>query len=144
MTDADGTNRSVGPGLLRGLSGKVLALTIVFVMLGEVLIFLPSIANFRIQWLKGRVAQAPLAQELKKLFANDEVLGGARKAEAFRDDSKRFFGNYFKQISNIFEPAWNGRKYSIKSAAALRAFIRVAPDVVEKIDHQHADRLDGS
>ena len=29
----------------------------------------------------------------------------------------------------LFESAWNGRKYSIKSATALRAFIRVAPDV---------------
>ena len=34
------------PGVLRGLSGKVLLLTIIFVMLGEILIFLPSIANF--------------------------------------------------------------------------------------------------
>ena len=47
--------------LLRGLSGKVLLLTIIFVMLGEVLIFLPSIANFRIQWLKTRIAQAEIA-----------------------------------------------------------------------------------
>jgi signal transduction histidine kinase len=47
--------------LLRGLSGKVLLLTIVFVMVGEVLIFLPSIANFRIQWLKTRIAQAEIA-----------------------------------------------------------------------------------
>src|SRR5512139_1935880 len=91
---------------------------------------------------KGRVAQAPLAQELKRLFANEAALGGARKAEALREDSKRFFVNYFKQIANIFEPAWNGRKYSIKSAAALRAFIRVAPDVIQKIDQQHHDRAD--
>jgi hypothetical protein len=91
---------------------------------------------------KGRVAQAPLAQELKKLFANTDALGGARKAEALREDSKKFFVNYFKQIANIFEPAWNGRKYSIKSAAALRAFIRVAPDVIQKIDQQHSDRAD--
>jgi DGQHR domain-containing protein len=91
---------------------------------------------------KGRVAQAPLAQELKKLFANAEALGGGRKAEDFREDAKKFFVNYFKQIANIFEPAWNGRKYSIKSAAALRAFIRVAPDVIQKIDQQHADRAD--
>jgi signal transduction histidine kinase len=47
-------------GILRGLSGKVLLLTILFVMLGEVLIFLPSIANFRIQWLKTRIAQAEI------------------------------------------------------------------------------------
>jgi len=49
------------PTPLTGLSGKVLLLTVVFVMLGEVLIFLPSIANFRVQWLKTRVAQAEIA-----------------------------------------------------------------------------------
>lgn len=48
-------------GLLRGLSAKLLVLTVLFVMLGEVLIFLPSIANFRIQWLKGRIDQAEIA-----------------------------------------------------------------------------------
>ena len=46
---------------LSGLSGKVLGLTVLFVMLGEILIFLPSIANFRVQWLKTRVAQAEIA-----------------------------------------------------------------------------------
>ena len=75
---------------------------------------------------RGRVAQAPLAQELKKLFASD-AFGGPRKSADFREDSKRFFVNYFKQVSVVFGAAWNGRKYSIKSAAALRAFIRVAP-----------------
>lgn len=48
-------------GALAGLSGKVLLLTVAFVMLGEVLIFLPSIANFRIQWLKTRIAQSEIA-----------------------------------------------------------------------------------
>ncbi len=91
---------------------------------------------------KGRVGQAPLAQELKKLFASPEAFGGARKAAEFHEESKRFFVNYFKQISNIFESAWNGRKYSVKSATALRAFIRVAPDVIQKIDQQHGDRTD--
>jgi len=90
---------------------------------------------------RGRVAQAPLAQELKKLFASDSF-GGPRKTADFRDDSKRFFVNYFKQVSVVFGAAWNGRKYSIKSAAALRAFIRVAPDVVRRLDQDHADRSD--
>ena len=35
-----------------------------------------------------------------------------------------------------------GRKYSIKTAPALRAFIRVAPDVVKRLDQEHADRTD--
>ena len=91
---------------------------------------------------RGRVAQAPLAQEFKKLFANDDALGGARKAANFREESKKFFVNYLRQIASLFETAWNGRKYSIRSATALRAFIRVAPDVIQRIDQQHADRTD--
>jgi signal transduction histidine kinase len=61
------------PSLLFGLSGKVLALTIVFVMIGEVLIFLPSIANFRVQWMKARVAQAEIAA-LAAEAAPDQIL----------------------------------------------------------------------
>lgn len=91
---------------------------------------------------RGRVGQAPLAQELKRLFASEDALGGARKAEEFREQSKRFFVNYFRQVSTVFESAWNGRKYSIKSATALRAFIRVAPDVLRAVDQLHADRTD--
>jgi len=90
---------------------------------------------------RGRVAQAPLAQELKKLFASD-TFGGPRKAADFREDAKRFFVNYFKQIALVFGGAWNGRKYSIRSASALRAFIRVAPDVIRRLDQEHADRGD--
>ena len=90
---------------------------------------------------KGRVGQAPLAQELKKLFGGD-AFGGPRKAAEFRADAAKFYVNYFKQVSVVFGAAWNGRKYSIKSAAALRAFIRVAPDVVRRLDQEHADRSD--
>jgi DGQHR domain-containing protein len=89
----------------------------------------------------GRVAQAPLAQELKRLFASN-AFGGPRKSAEFRDDSKRFFVNYFKQVSVVFGAAWHGRKYSIRSAVALRSFIRVAPDVVRRLDEEHADRTD--
>jgi DGQHR domain-containing protein len=88
----------------------------------------------------GRVAQAPLAQELKKLFAADAF--GSKNKAAFYDDMKKFFVNYFKQIALVFGGAWNGRKYSIKSATALRAFIRVAPDVVRRLDQEHAERGD--
>jgi DGQHR domain-containing protein len=89
----------------------------------------------------GRVAQAPLAQELKKLFSTD-AFGTGKKAEDFRDEATRFFVNYFKQVAVVFGAAWNGRKYSVKSASALRAFIRVAPDIVKHLDQQHADRAD--
>src|ERR671913_2346268 len=90
---------------------------------------------------KGKVAQAPLAQELKKLFASD-AFGAGRKGSEFLEEARKFYVNYLKQIAQVFGAAWNGRKYSIKSANALRAFIRVAPDVVRRLDQEHADRTD--
>ena len=90
---------------------------------------------------RGRVAQAPLAQELKKLFAADVFTTSRRSADPY-EDAKKFFVNYFKQIALVFGGAWNGRKYSIRSASALRAFIRVAPDVIRRLDQEHADRGD--
>jgi DGQHR domain-containing protein len=89
----------------------------------------------------GKVAQAPLAQELKAVLQAD-ALGGVRRLENFRDDATRFYVNYFKQVSTLFLTAWNGRKYSIRTAPALRAFIRVTPDVVRRLDQEHADRAD--
>ena len=88
---------------------------------------------------RGRVAQAPLAQELKKLFASDAF---GRRSDEFHEEAKKFFVNYFKQIALVFGGAWNGRKYSIRSASALRAFVRVAPDVIRRLDQEHADRSD--
>jgi signal transduction histidine kinase len=44
-----------------GLSAKLLLLTFVFVMLAEVLIFVPSVANFRIIWLSERLTASRLA-----------------------------------------------------------------------------------
>lgn len=90
---------------------------------------------------KGKVSQAPLAQELKKLFQT-EAFGAGRQGEQFRQDARRFFVNYFRQVAQVFNAAWTGRKYSIKSAAALRAFIRVAPDIVKQLDQQRLDRAD--
>lgn len=50
-----------GRGLRIGLSGKLLLLTVVFVMIAEVLIYVPSIANFRLNWLNDRLAAAHTA-----------------------------------------------------------------------------------
>ncbi len=59
---------------------------------------------------RGRVAQAPLAQELKKLFAADVFTN--RRASDMHEEARKFFVNYFKQIALVFGGAWNGRKYS--------------------------------
>lgn len=57
----------------RSLSGKLLVLTILFVMLAEVLIYVPSIANFRITWLKERIASAQIASLALKAAPDLEV-----------------------------------------------------------------------
>jgi signal transduction histidine kinase len=41
-----------------GLSGKLLVLTLLFLMIAEVLIYVPSIANFRLNWLNDRLSAA--------------------------------------------------------------------------------------
>ena len=48
-------------GLFRSLSGRLLALTILVVMLVEVAIFVPSVARFRLDYLSERVVRAQIA-----------------------------------------------------------------------------------
>jgi len=91
---------------------------------------------------RGRVAQAPLAEELRGVFTALEAFGG-RQAEEFRTHANRFFLNYFKQVARAFPKAWSSRKYSIKTAMALRAFLRVVPDVVSSVKKAGGDPLDG-
>src|SRR5262245_20641635 len=47
-----------GPVPRFGLSGKLLVLTTLFVMIAEVLIYVPSVANFRVTWLSDRLSAA--------------------------------------------------------------------------------------
>src|SRR4030043_496677 len=91
---------------------------------------------------KGRVSQASLAEEMVDLFGNIEKLGGANRFKEFEQNGKRFFLNYFKAILAIFPKAWAGRKYSIKTGAALRAFVRVSPDVMARSKELKKDSFD--
>ena len=90
---------------------------------------------------RGRVAQAPLAEELKNIFTGLDALGGGQ-ASRFHDQAPRFFLNYVKQIARTFPKAWAGRKYSIKTAMALRAFLRVVPDVMRAVREESHDVAD--
>ena len=56
-----------------GLSGKLLVLTLLFVMIAEVLIYVPSIANFRLNWLKDRLAAAHVAAMVLQAAPKDMV-----------------------------------------------------------------------
>ena len=79
-----------------GLSAKLLLLTILFVMLAEVLVFVPSVSNFRRQWLMERLAAAQIASLAAEAapggqlpaMLRDELLaagpGQGHRREAFR------------------------------------------------------------
>ncbi|MFA5898602.1 MAG: HAMP domain-containing sensor histidine kinase [Hyphomicrobium sp.] len=66
-----------------GLPAKLLMLTAVFVMLAEVLIFLPSISTFRVDWLSERLTAAQLATLAAEGFPGGDVPSGLR-AEMLR------------------------------------------------------------
>ena len=63
-----------------GLSTKLLLLTILFVMVAEVLVFVPSVSNFRRQWLMERLHAAQIAS----LAA--EAAPGGRLPAKLRDE----------------------------------------------------------
>lgn len=67
--------------MFRSLSGRLLILTTIFVMLAEILIFVPSIARFREEYLMNRLERAQIAS--LTLLAND-MIDPALEAELLR------------------------------------------------------------
>jgi len=59
--------------VLNSLSGRFLILTVVFVMLAEILIFVPSIARFREDFLNARLDRSQIAS--LALLASEEISG---------------------------------------------------------------------
>ncbi|HUE46871.1 MAG TPA: HAMP domain-containing sensor histidine kinase [Aestuariivirgaceae bacterium] len=101
--DSENRNPAALPGsrqprLWRGLAGKLLLLTMLFVMVGEVLIFVPSIANFRLTWLKNRIATAEIAalaveaasgREISAELSDELLTGAGAKVVALKRDAAR-------------------------------------------------------
>ena len=54
-------DRAPRPGPRLGLSGRLFLLTIAFVALAEILIYVPTVANYRRTWLSDRIAAAQVA-----------------------------------------------------------------------------------
>jgi signal transduction histidine kinase len=67
------TGTSYRPVWITGLSGRLLALTILFVMLSEVLIYVPSIARFRKVYLEEHLARAHVAVLAVEATSNNMV-----------------------------------------------------------------------
>ena len=62
----------------RGLPSKLLLLTATFVLMAEALIFLPSVANYRVSWLTERLTAAKLAALASEAFQGGEVPSALR------------------------------------------------------------------
>ncbi|MFD1744800.1 ATP-binding protein [Rhizobium helianthi] len=83
------------PRRLGGLSGRLLWLTVAFIMLAEILIFIPSISVMRVTWLRDRLDTAAAAgividglqsPELPREVQNDTLLATGTKVLALRKD----------------------------------------------------------
>ena len=86
-----------------GLSGKLLWLTVFFIMLAEILIFFPSIASMRVRWLEDRLNTAAAAAividglqpiELPRALQKETLEATGTKAIVLRKDgTSRLLGN---------------------------------------------------
>ncbi|NBE07593.1 sensor histidine kinase [Rhodobacter sp. CCP-1] len=75
----------IGRGrFLNTLSGRFLLLTVAFVMLAEVLIFVPSIARFRADYMLLRLEKAQIAS-LALLAADDATVGAELETELLKN-----------------------------------------------------------
>lgn len=71
--------------MMRSLSGRLLILTIIFVMLAEVLVFAPSVARFRVDYLKERLA----ASNIVALALLDQEVGSDNEMDLLRSAEVR-------------------------------------------------------
>ncbi len=108
----------------RSLSGKLLLLTILFVMLAEVLIFVPSVANMRMRWLEDRLRTAAAASlvvegwedmELPRPIQNDALMATGTKSIALRTHGMS------RLIASSDMPHQVDRQYDLSSVSPLVA-----------------------
>jgi signal transduction histidine kinase len=109
-----------------GLSTKLLFLTIAFVMLAEVLIFVPSIANFRNSWIKDRLAAAGTAalvleaapeEALPEKLLNDILMNVGAETIALRIKGTR------KLLAVSENPLAIGSMIDMRETNAIRSII---------------------
>ncbi len=105
-----------------GLSLRLLALTVLFVMSSEVLIYVPSIANFRVTWLADRVTMADAATTVLAASTATEV------PRATQDD-------LLKAVGAIAIVVKNGE------VSRLLATIEMPPTVDDVIDLRVMDPI---
>ncbi|MEO1551741.1 MAG: HAMP domain-containing sensor histidine kinase [Pseudomonadota bacterium] len=128
---------------IHSLSGRFLILTVIFVMIAEVLIFVPSIARFRVDYLQERLELSQVASLVLLASPNDmvdpeletELLGNAEVLNiVLRRDAVR------ELILASDMPQMVEQTYDIRDAGtvtliwdALRTIVRAEPRVIRVI-----------
>ncbi len=79
MVNPDSTPAHAPIPWLKRLSTKMLILTVISVLVAEVLIFIPSVANFRLRWLEERLNTA--AATAVVLVGTGALGGGAAQRD---------------------------------------------------------------
>ncbi|MGH6736931.1 MAG: sensor histidine kinase [Methyloceanibacter sp.] len=138
-----------------GLSAKLLLLTILFVMVAEVLVFVPSVSNFRRQWLMERLAAAQIASLAAEAapggqlpaMLRDELLDSAKvKAIAVKRADARVLVIEMDMPAEI-DAAYDLRDASWPKLIADALMVYVAPDgrvirVIGEPGFHHGEMID--
>ena len=113
-------------GFFGGLSGKLLILTILFVLLAEVLIFVPSVANTRLRWLKDKLSTAAAASvvidampkiELPRPLQDNTLMATGTKAIVLEKDKTRHM------IAVADMPPQIDKSYDLSDVGAMTAMM---------------------
>ncbi|MDK4704720.1 HAMP domain-containing sensor histidine kinase [Rhizobium sp. CNPSo 4062] len=111
-------------GIFGGLSGKLLILTVVFISLAEVLIFVPSVANMRLRWLQDRLNTAAAAAividglqpaELPRALQKETLMATGTRAIVLRKDGTS------RLLATAEMPAAVDEKYDLSDLSQLTA-----------------------
>ena len=114
-----------------GLSGKLLVLTLLFVMVAEVLIYVPSVANFRLNWLNDRLSAAYTAALVFETAPNGMVTDTVARQILDSIRARAVGFTYaFSRISTVFVSFMIGFFLQKGGVPAVFAFIAVSMLIV--------------
>ena len=122
--------------LFNTLSGRFLLLTMLFVMLAEVLIFVPSVARFREDYILSRLERAQIAS--LALLATDEMIDEnlerelLENAEVFNVVLRRDEVRQLVLSSPIPAPIW--KSYDLRAASAFELIRDAVACLVDPTD----------
>ncbi len=133
---------------MHSLSARLLVLTVFFVMLSEVFIFVPSVARYREEWLNARVSAAHLAM-LALDAAPDRSVGEMLKAKLLSQVGAHAVlarrGGARQVLSGAAPPMVDETFYLAEQGVwdmivdALSVFLVTKPRVIRVLAHSPAD-----